>query len=94
VGNSPELVRKRAGSKAFEYHIDCLPEQAREIVKARHYREVLKQSDCSSAPTAPKREVTTTRDELALLRQCPVLLNVKSPTLPNARNRSPMPAHY
>ena len=74
AGNSPELVRKRAGSKAFEYHIDCLPEQAREIVKARHYREVLKQSDCSSAPTAPKREVTTTRDELTLLRQCPVLL--------------------
>ena len=74
AGNSPELVRKRAGSKAFEYHIDCLPEQAREIVKARHYREVLKQSDCSPAPAAPKREVTTTRDELALLRQCPVLL--------------------
>ncbi|MGV4074163.1 Mu transposase C-terminal domain-containing protein [Citrobacter freundii] len=74
AGNSPELVRKRAGSKAFEYHIDCLPEQAREIVKARHYREVLKQSDCSSVPTTPKREVTTTRDELALLRQCPVLL--------------------
>ena len=36
AGNSPELVRKRAGSKAFEYHIACLPEQAREIVTARH----------------------------------------------------------
>lgn len=69
---SKELVRKREGSKAFEYHVDCLPEQAREIVKARHYHEVLKQSGCASA--APKREVTTTRDELALLRQCPVLL--------------------
>ncbi|WOR52591.1 Mu transposase C-terminal domain-containing protein [Citrobacter freundii] len=74
VGDSTELRRRRTGSKAFEYHVDCLPEQAREIVKARHYHEVLKQSGCASASAAPKREVTTTRDELALLRQCPVLL--------------------
>ncbi|MCP1065734.1 hypothetical protein M5G07_10620 [Serratia symbiotica] len=25
AGTAPDLVRKREGSKAFEYHIDCLP---------------------------------------------------------------------
>ncbi|WPU22598.1 Mu transposase C-terminal domain-containing protein [Cedecea neteri] len=74
AGNSPELVRKRAGSKAFEYHVDCLPEQAREVVKARHYREVLQQPECSSSQATPKRAVASTRDELTLMRQCPVLL--------------------
>ncbi|WP_437888590.1 DNA-binding protein [Phytobacter sp. V91] len=71
--NSPELVRKRSGSKAFEYHIDCLPEQVREIIRERHYREILQQdSDDSGQPS--QRVNTTTRDELKLLRQCPALL--------------------
>ncbi|EDE8445107.1 multidrug DMT transporter permease, partial [Salmonella enterica subsp. enterica serovar Pomona] len=34
-GEHPEFVRKREGTKAFEYHIDCLPGRAREIVKRR-----------------------------------------------------------
>ncbi|EJF9114399.1 transposase, partial [Salmonella enterica] len=35
------VFRKRAGSKAFEYHIDCLPEQAREIVKRRFLNQAV-----------------------------------------------------
>ncbi|WP_314140373.1 Mu transposase C-terminal domain-containing protein [Buttiauxella noackiae] len=75
TGNAPELVRKRAGTKAFEYHIDCLPEQAREIVKASHYREVLKQSDCVPQKALPVRKVATTRTALQQLRDCPALLD-------------------
>ncbi|MBH1915688.1 transposase, partial [Serratia marcescens] len=44
--NSPDLVRKRQGSKAFEYHIDCLPEAARAAATERHYKSVLEQSGC------------------------------------------------
>ncbi|EIR0331008.1 transposase, partial [Salmonella enterica subsp. enterica serovar Give] len=40
-GQRPELVRRRAGTKAFEYHIDCLPEQAREIVKRRFLNQAV-----------------------------------------------------
>lgn len=29
-GDHPELIRKRTGTKAFEYHIDCLPEAAQD----------------------------------------------------------------
>lgn len=76
VDNAPDLVRKRAGSKAFEYHIDCLPEQAREVVRERYYREALKHSSCADSGDKPvRREVATTRDELQLLRQCPALLD-------------------
>lgn len=35
----PELVRKRKGTKAFEYHIDCLPPEAREFVLSRMVNE-------------------------------------------------------
>ncbi|MEN3262196.1 DNA-binding protein, partial [Sodalis endosymbiont of Spalangia cameroni] len=28
-GDQSQLRRRREGTKAFEYHIDCLPEQAR-----------------------------------------------------------------
>ncbi|MCX9039353.1 Mu transposase C-terminal domain-containing protein [Citrobacter portucalensis] len=79
---SKELVRKRLGSKAFEYHIDCLPEQVREVVKERHYREAMKHSVCTETEAKPaRREVTTTRDELQLLRQCPALLEREISTL-------------
>ncbi|STV62419.1 Mu DNA-binding domain [Klebsiella pneumoniae] len=35
ASGSPELVRKREGSKAFEYHVDCLPEEARRTFMER-----------------------------------------------------------
>ncbi|MGQ6549747.1 Mu transposase C-terminal domain-containing protein [Serratia sp. IR-2025] len=75
AANSPELMRKRPGTKAFEYHIDCLPEQAREVVQQRHYKSVLEQSGCKSADVPVKRNNTIKpSDELALMRQCPALV--------------------
>ncbi|MGL9774422.1 MAG: DNA-binding protein [Sodalis sp. (in: enterobacteria)] len=78
TANSPDLVRKRSGTKAFEYHIDCLPEQTREIIKQRHYKSLIAQSPAQ--PVAESLKPSTaikSRDELAIMRQCPALLERK-----------------
>ncbi|EPR9349415.1 Mu transposase C-terminal domain-containing protein [Serratia marcescens] len=73
--NSPDLVRKRQGSKAFEYHIDCLPEAARAAATERHYKSVLEQSGCQTTEPPVKRAVAIKpRQELELMRQCPALI--------------------
>uniref|UniRef100_UPI00244E53AF DNA-binding protein n=1 Tax=Rahnella sp. ChDrAdgB13 TaxID=1850581 RepID=UPI00244E53AF len=45
---TPEWVRKREGTKAFEYHVDCLPEEARKVVQARAAQRVLAESRASA----------------------------------------------
>ncbi|WP_411753104.1 DNA-binding protein [Serratia sp. (in: enterobacteria)] len=74
AGNSPELARKREGTKAFEYHLDCLPAEAREVVRQRHYKSVLEQSGCKSADLPVKHVAVKPRQELELMRQCPALV--------------------
>ncbi|MFZ4217571.1 Mu transposase C-terminal domain-containing protein [Enterobacter ludwigii] len=83
-GGMPELMRKREGTKAFEYHIDCLPAEAREIVRQRHYQSVLEQSTevaVVDAPVAAKKAAVKPSQELELIRQCPALLDRKVGTL-------------
>ncbi|WP_436882573.1 Mu transposase C-terminal domain-containing protein [Enterobacter asburiae] len=80
----PELVRKRQGTKAFEYHIDCLPAEAREVVRQRHYQSVLEQSSeiaVVDAPVAARKSAVKPSQELELIRQCPALLERKVGTL-------------
>ncbi|WPA91018.1 Mu transposase C-terminal domain-containing protein [Providencia zhijiangensis] len=75
TGKHPEFVRKREGTKAFEYHIDCLPEAAQEVIKQRHFNAVLEQKKTDNAleKTVSNASVKPV-DELALMRQCPALL--------------------
>ncbi|WP_050747472.1 hypothetical protein [Sodalis glossinidius] len=74
IANSPDLVRKRSGTKAFEYHIDCLPEQAREIIKQRHYKSLIAQAPAQPVDESVKGSTAIkSRDELAIMRQCPAL---------------------
>ncbi|AHE72583.1 hypothetical protein M942_04680 [Enterobacter ludwigii] len=83
-GGMPELMRKREGTKAFEYHIDCLPAEAREIVRQRHYQSVLEQSTevaVVDAPVTAKKAAVKPSQELELIRQCPALLDRKVGTL-------------
>lgn len=83
-GGMPELMRKREGTKAFEYHIDCLPAEAREIVRQRHYQSVLEQSTevaVVDAPVAARKAAVKPSQELELIRQCPALLDRKVGTL-------------
>lgn len=82
AGQSSTLVRKRQGTKAFEYHIDCLPETARVAVQQRHYKSVLAQSDCISTDVPAKRSTAIKpRDELEVMRKCPALLERKTNAL-------------
>lgn len=75
AANSPELMRKRSGTKAIEYHIDCLPADARDVIRQRHYQSVLEQSVGQAVDVPVKRSNTVKpTDELALMRQCPALI--------------------
>lgn len=78
ASGSPDLIRKRAGTKAFEYHTDCLPEAAREMVMQRHVNQVLEQSPGTQvAVVERKRDVAKVNIELEVLRKCPALLERK-----------------
>ncbi|NJD00460.1 transposase, partial [Candidatus Erwinia dacicola] len=54
TGGNDSLRRRRQGTKAFEYHVDCLPDAAREAVQARMARQLLAQS-----ASLPARATTT-----------------------------------
>ncbi|WP_336879806.1 DNA-binding protein, partial [Providencia rettgeri] len=70
VANGTSLKRKREGTNAFEYHIDCLPEAAQEVIKQRHFNAVLEQKKTDNAleKTVSNTSVKPV-DELALMRQ-------------------------
>ncbi|HCT6817392.1 TPA: transposase [Morganella morganii] len=79
ISGNEEFRRRRAGTKAFEYHIDCLPIAAQEVVKARFYAQALETQ--LPAATEPA-EVKAPRSgklagDLDIMRQCPALLNAK-----------------
>lgn len=76
AGDSLDLRRRREGTKAFEYHVDCLPAEAREAVRQRHYKSVLGQSACQSVEVAKReqKEPAKPAQALEIMRQCPALL--------------------
>ena len=90
---SEELVRKRTGSKAFEYHIDCLPEAAQKALRARQIKELMNGSpkELPVAPdTAPATPRTKGADEskIAVYRKCPALMEQKLNGLTNAQRQT------
>lgn len=72
--DAPQCVRKRDGSKAFEYHVDCLPAIAKTAILDRTCQAVI--NDSANKTTAPAGRVTVKRktDRLAVLSQCPALI--------------------
>jgi putative transposase len=84
----PDLVRKRQGTKALEYHIDCLPEQARELVRQRQYHQVIEQS-AGAVVRSPVRasDSLKARKELEVMRKCPVLLDNRVKSLNDQQKR-------
>ncbi|PHM47453.1 hypothetical protein [Xenorhabdus miraniensis] len=53
TGAHPEFVRQRQGSKAMEYHIDCLPDAAPDAVRRQYFAAVLAQSVKQDAINIP-----------------------------------------
>lgn len=79
ANGSPALCRKRQGSKAFEYHIDCLPFAAQEQVRSRFVQQMMTTPDISAPVPTPVSPPTKGREEgkIALYRQCPALMEQK-----------------
>lgn len=84
AAGTPELVRRREGTKAFEYHVDCLPDEARKVVQARAARRVLTESRASvPAPVTSARNTELAvggekvQSELSVYRKCPAVLEQK-----------------
>jgi putative transposase len=78
----PEMMRRREGTKAFEYHIDCLPDAAREAVQARIARELQVESGAglpavAETGCAVAKGSAETCVDLELYRKCPALLEQK-----------------
>lgn len=88
AGENEALRRRRTGTKAFEYHVDCLPAEAQEVIRNRHYDELLEQT-AKAEPVvtpAPKTSIKP-RNKLALIRQCPALLEREVNTLTEKQRR-------
>lgn len=80
AGGNADLRRRREGTKAFEYHIDCLPDAAREAVQARMARQLCVTESDAALPAVAEAGVVVVRgpaDSLSLLdmyRKCPALM--------------------
>ncbi|HIH9672245.1 TPA: Mu transposase C-terminal domain-containing protein [Klebsiella pneumoniae] len=77
VKQNQTLVRKRQGSKAFEYHIDSLPLVAQKALRDRQVKELMNNQD--AALPAPERSAVTEKSDtrLSLYRDHPVLMEQK-----------------
>ncbi|MGS4430074.1 Mu transposase C-terminal domain-containing protein [Serratia marcescens] len=90
---SESLVRKRTGSKAFEYHIDCLPDVAQQSLRARQIKELMNDSAKElpaakpQSPAAPRAKGAD-ESKIAVYRKCPALLEQKLNTLTAAQRQT------
>lgn len=70
--SEPGLTRKRKGTKAVEYHIDCLPENIRQTLIERQTRQLVSQASEKFELTVKHR--VTARDEVGIMEQCPAVV--------------------
>lgn len=88
AGGNEALRRRRTGTKAFEYHLECLPAEAQEVIRKRHYDELLEQAAKAEPVATPALRATIKpRNKLALIRQCPALLEREVNTLTEKQRR-------
>lgn len=71
--NNPEWKRKREGTKAFEYHIDCLPAEAQKVLRKRLTQQVLEDAQLPAVIEQKAVKNITIRDELEVITKCPEL---------------------
>ncbi|OZI15529.1 transposase [Sodalis-like symbiont of Philaenus spumarius] len=78
AGNAETMKRKRAGTKAYEYHIDCLPAEAQRVLRERHLQQMMTAAPADAA--ASKTEVSKANADLEkagkldVYRRCPALI--------------------
>ncbi|HGE8473091.1 TPA: Mu transposase C-terminal domain-containing protein [Serratia marcescens] len=79
AGTSPDMKQKRTGTKAFEYHIDCLPTETQAAVREQHFNSLLK-ADEKPVKVARQPSISA-NDQLQILRSCPAILQRKTAEL-------------
>ncbi|WP_141109697.1 Mu transposase C-terminal domain-containing protein [Escherichia albertii] len=67
----PEWRRKRKGTKAFEYYIDCLPAEAQKVLRQRLTHQVLEDAKLPVVAEQKAVKKISHRDELEVLVNCP-----------------------
>lgn len=90
---SNELVRKRNGSKAFEYHIDCLPHGVQEVLRARHIKEIMAGNETVhqnviEPKTHAPRGKAAEESKIAIYRKCPALMEQKLSALTTSQKQT------
>lgn len=55
AGDNVGWLRRREGTKAIEYHINCLPKAAQEIVLERHFKKLMEETVSPGEVKAPKK---------------------------------------
>lgn len=69
ASNRPNLVRRREGTKAFEYHIDCLPEPAQQAVRQRYFKQLMAEQPAETAVVVPKH-VKRDPNQVSVIELC------------------------
>lgn len=55
AGDNVGWLRRREGTKAIEYHINCLPKAAQEIVLERHFKKLMEKTVSPGEVKSPKK---------------------------------------
>lgn len=88
----PEWRRKRAGSKAFEYHIDCLPAEVQKVLRERHLKQLMATSaPASDVPAVVRARTPKNPDDVRKIdvyRKCPALMEEKLAELTEKQRRT------
>ncbi|MBC6503343.1 DDE-type integrase/transposase/recombinase [Citrobacter freundii] len=89
-GNSPDLVRKRSGSKAFEYHIDCLPLDVQKVLRARKVKSMMatQGDDTQHVTIALPESRGAGESKISVFRKCPALMEEKLGSLTAAQRQT------
>ncbi|EHZ3393602.1 transposase, partial [Salmonella enterica] len=75
VRNNPEWRRKREGTKAFEYHVDCLPPETRQALIDRRAQQLLLADKAKAATgVAELKTRIQPRAELEQLKEHPEMV--------------------
>ncbi|WP_370558592.1 Mu transposase C-terminal domain-containing protein [Edwardsiella tarda] len=67
---NPEWKRKRQGTKAFEYYIECLPAEAQRILKDKHAQQIMADASVPAVVVAKPGKQITVRQELEVMTKC------------------------
>ncbi|MGL5344827.1 MAG: Mu transposase C-terminal domain-containing protein, partial [Plesiomonas sp.] len=70
---NPEWRRKRKGTKAFEYYIECLPPEAQQAFRAQQALLIMADASVPAVAEVKPGKGVTVRQELEVMMKCPAV---------------------